>query len=122
MKRTTLFSILTLVSVLLLSYFVIQFWQTLDQPFKSVESTHSGSHKEEHFGIPHIVHQTWKHTVSPPSELVRWRNGCIAGNKEFSFIMYSDEDLHAFTKLHYPRYLAMLEQLSGVCKSSTGCL
>ena len=69
-------------------------------------------------GIPSIIHQTWKQSVTPPSELVRWRNGCMKLNKEFNFKIYSDEQLHAFTKEYYPQYLAMFEHLYGVCESS----
>jgi mannosyltransferase OCH1-like enzyme len=68
------------------------------------------------YGIPAVVHQTWKVSVSPPTELLRWRNGCTKVNKGFSFRMYSDEALNVFTSAHHPRYLALFEHLHGVCK------
>jgi hypothetical protein len=68
-------------------------------------------------GIPAVVHQTWKASVSPPTELLRWRNGCVQINNGFGFRMYSDEALNVFTSMHYPRYLALFEHLHGVCKS-----
>jgi hypothetical protein len=69
------------------------------------------------YGIPAVVHQTWKVSVSPPAELLRWRNGCVRVNNGFAFRMYSDEALNVFTSTQYPRYLALFEHLHGVCKS-----
>lgn len=113
MKRRTAFYLFAGLLLLGLVYLVSDYGIGLSGSLRPIEA---GAAFKLDYGIPAVVHQTWKASISPPSELVRWRDGCTRLNKGFSFQMYSDEDLYAFTKKHYQRYLGMFEALHGVCK------
>jgi hypothetical protein len=112
MKRKTVYVTLITVALVFLVYFFLDLWLSVDEPF----TTTHGEQTTMNLGIPAVVHQTWNTAVSPPTELIRWRNGCMKRNHGMSFKMYTDEDLHEFAKTHYSRYLPMFEKLSGVCK------
>jgi hypothetical protein len=112
MKRKTVYATLLVSMLVFLSYYFFELWMSVDEPFVT---TH-GDQTTLNLGIPAIVHQTWNTAISPPTEIVRWRNGCMKRNHGLSFKMYTDEDLHEFVKTHYSRYLPMFEKLSGVCK------
>jgi len=64
--------------------------------------------------MPRIIHQTWKTGSSPPAETVRWRQGCMALNRDYEFRMYDDDELLEFTTKHYPEYLPLFKSLHGV--------
>jgi len=71
------------------------------------------------FIFPKVIHQMWKTGSSPPSETIRWREGCKAVNTGYTFNMYDDDQLLLFATEHYAKYLPMFKKLTGVCKLPT---
>ena len=121
MKRKTVFALFVVAIFVLVFFFVVEFYMGDVQVEFNSQTLNSMAtpdhwHTESDLKIPLVVHHTWKRTTAPPSELVRWRKGCMKLNRDYTFVMYNDEDLLTFTRLHYKQYLPMFEHLHGVCK------
>jgi mannosyltransferase OCH1-like enzyme len=57
----------------------------------------------------------WKDKSTPiPSNLVRWRDGCMKLNHDFKFKFYYDDDLEKFVETEYPEYYFLFKSLYGV--------
>lgn len=122
MKRKNAFVLLVVAICVFSLYFLVQFYigdVQVEFNSQTLNSLATPDHwnTESELKIPLIVHHTWKRTTAPPAELVRWRTGCMRLNRDYTFIMYNDEDLLTFTRQHYQQYLPMFEHLHGVCKS-----
>jgi hypothetical protein len=79
------------------------------------ESTNPNAHIFDKIIIPKIVHQMWKDTPSNiPHELQRWRQGCMAVNREYNFQLSMDDELRQFVHTHYPEYTELFDNLHGV--------
>ena len=65
--------------------------------------------------FPKLLHYMWKSAaVAPPSETVRWQQGCRAVNPDHEIRMYYDADLLQFVEKEYPQYLSLFRALKGV--------
>lgn len=120
-RHRSAFIVVVAAVIVFLVYFVFQLYiADVQVDFNSqtlnVDATPHGWNTESDLKIPLVVHHTWKRSTPPPGELVRWRQGCMKLNSEYTFVMYNDEDLLAFTRQHYQQYLPMFEHLYGVCK------
>ena len=124
-KKTASLIVLTIVVIILFVLFTLEFFEVVYIDIASSSSTFSLQKHQANdeifnnfsINIPRIVHHTWKGaSLSLPSELTRWKKGCIKLNPDYEFRMYNDQDLLTFAKQHYPRYFSMFQTLHGVCK------
>lgn len=57
--------------------------------------------------IPKIIIQTWK-TEKLPQKVQHHVDKLKALNKDFKYIFFSDKDIEAFIKKHYPQYITVM--------------
>lgn len=77
-------------------------WDT-QIPLISSLNSQSESQSEEKEIIPRIIHQTYKNNHSIPSLWLRTMESCKR-EKEFKFILWTDEQIDEFIKTEYPEY------------------
>jgi len=115
-KATLTFSLAAVVAVLFVFFLaVLPLQYKLPKPVQIPTPRHlNGTTIRYDPMLPQLIHQTWKTGSSPPPETVRWRDGCIAVNRDYEFRMYDDDQLLEFTIKQYPEYLPLFKSLHGV--------
>lgn len=124
MSLSTNFRTGIVILVFLLSIVFIMYWlfpadtkiSNIPSNIQMIPRKHLNKYANSTLQIPSIIHQTWKTGTPPPSETVRWRDGCKALNPSYEFRMYDDDDLKKFVERLYPQYFPLFQSLTGVCK------
>ena len=121
-RKLTVYAAVTIIVVfLIVSHQIFIQFPIFSTEIKSSQSIRLSMNESNAFQIPMLVHQMWKTGLSsskgPPSETLRWRDGCRKINSDYTYKMYSDADLKEFVEINYPQYLQLFNSLKGVCKS-----
>jgi mannosyltransferase OCH1-like enzyme len=64
--------------------------------------------KQEHGGIPKIIHQSWKDTNLPP-RFEKWRKQWLKMHPDYTFMFWTDEDNRKLVMEHYPWLLTIYD-------------
>lgn len=122
-QRSPMFQFLTVsmifVSIVLLVYYRLFFVEstTGSNALNSLQRQRWEQNSSYSFNLPNIAHHMWKDRESVPSDLTKWRQGCIQLNSEYNFKFYTDKELKLLAKELFPEHYELFSSLHGVCKS-----
>jgi len=59
--------------------------------------------------IPRIIHQTWKSEDSLPETFRLWMESWLSHNDDWSYWLWTDEDMRRFMEVVFPQYLTLYD-------------